>query len=319
MTERAFVTGATGFLGSVLCRKLVEEGWNVGALRRESSDVSHLSDLDIEWYVGDVCDPSSLIGPLEAHDRIFHLAGIGLTSAAAETVYQVNVEGTRNVLSGCAEGDVERVVFTSTAGTRRSDGSATERDRATPIGAYQQSKARAERLVTEYVDRSGDAVIVHPTSVFGPGDEQFTARLLTLATNPAMVAYLPGGASFVSPTDVCRGIVDAMENGKPGEHYILGGENLDYGDALRTISDAAGGRAPAIRVPPAVIHAAGPVVGAVNERFGTRLFPFDAEMAKLSTRRLFYSSTKAERELGYAFDPFETLIGPSLDWYARRQ
>ncbi|WP_435064334.1 NAD-dependent epimerase/dehydratase family protein [Halobaculum sp. EA56] len=316
----ALVTGATGFLGTRLCRRLDDRGWSVTATRRDGSDVSALADVDVEWVYADVLDPEAVSEAVDGHDRVFHLAGVGLAAADAETVRRVNEEGTRTVVDACERAGVERLVFTSTAGTRRRDDGtpADETDRAEPIGAYQESKAAAEAVVDRAAERGLDAVTVHPTSVFGPGDEEFTARLLTLALDPKMVAYLPGGASFVSLDDAVDGILAAMEHGSAGEHYVLGGENLTYGEALGVIAEHGDGRGPSVRVPPAAIHAAGPVVGAVNELAGLRLFPFDAEMARLATRRLFYSSAKAERDLGYAARPLSAHVEEAIEWYREK-
>ena len=316
MTESgdALVTGATGFLGRALCRELLDRGWDVSGTRRETSDTGDLDEVN--WIVADALDPEAIRDAVAGHDYVFHLAGIGLMSADEETVWRVNVEGTRNVLDACREEGVERVVFTSTAGTRRrEDGPATEDDLAEPIGAYQGSKLQAERLVDDYCEAGGDAVTVHPTSVFGPGDVKFTVRLLSLATDPKMVAYLPGGASIVAVGDVADGIIAAMNRGESGEHYILGGENLPYGDALEIIARHANGRKPVVRVPPQMIHAAGPVVGVVNEGLGTHMFPFNAEMSRLATRSLFYSSEKAERELGYTHQPLAAHVDAAVEWH----
>lgn len=315
MGESALVTGATGLLGRSLCRRLCDEGWNVTAMRRASSDVSGLRDLDLEWEVGDVLDRGAVRRIVAGHDYVFHLAGVGLMDADEETVWRVNVEGTRNVLDACEELDVERVLFTSTAGTRRSDTRlATEEDIAEPLGAYQRSKAQAEKLVDAYVDDGGDAVTVHPTSVFGPDDEKFTSKLLLLATQPIPV-YLPGGVSIVSVEDVVGGTVAAMERGETGEHYILGGQNLTFSEILDTITELCNGSKPPVRIPPIVIHAAGPVVGTVNRTLGTRIFPVNREMARLSTRKLFYSSEKAEAELDYAYEPLRSHALRVVEWY----
>ena len=310
--DRALVTGATGFLGRALCRELLDRGWDVTGTKRASSDVP---DLDMAWVEADALDRAAVFEAVEGHERIFHLAGVGLMSADEETVWRVNVEGTRNVLDACRETGAERVVFTSTAGTRRrDDGPADEDDRAEPVGAYQGSKARAETLVDEYAAEY-DAVTVHPTSVFGPGDEKFTVRLLALATDPKMVAYLPGGASIVGVEDAAAGIVAAMERGESGEHYILGGENLAYGDALATLARLADGSTPRVRVPAPAIRAAGPVAGVVNDALGTHVFPFNADMARLSTGNLFYDSSKAERELGYEHRPLADHASEAVRWY----
>jgi dihydroflavonol-4-reductase len=315
MTGTVLVTGATGLLGSTLCRELVADGWDVRAMRRESSTVEHLDDLDVEWCTGDIRTPRDCRRATRGCEHVVHLAGLGLADADAETVTETNLRGTENVLESCADAGVERLVFASTAGTRRSDGIADETDVAAPIGAYQRSKADAETVVHEYVSDGLDAVIVHPTSVFGPGDETFTARLCSLGLEATMPAYLPGGASFVHPADVARGMCAALEHGTPGEHYILGGENLTYREALDVISTVGAGYQPPVRVPRTAVRAAGHVAGALDTYGGVRMFPFDPDMARLATQRLFYSSAKAERELGYSYRPFEDHVEAAIDWY----
>lgn len=315
MAKTAFVTGATGLLGEALCRRLLEEGWEVAAARRRSSDTSTLSDLDIDWYVADVLDREALTAAMPEESHVFHLAGLGLQQADAQTVYRVNLQGTKNVLDAAKATGAARVLFTSTAGTRGADGVADEDDFVDPVGAYQKSKREAEELVAKYVDGGLDAVVVHPTSVFGAGDAKFTERLISLVRTPYVPVSLPGGVSYVGVDDVAEGMLAAMEEGETGDHYILGGENLRFSESLEIIADRGGGSAPPFEVPAFCIHLAGPVVGVVNDLLGTRMFPFDADMAKLATREMFYSSEKAKRELGYDPSPFADLVGPALEWY----
>ncbi|AUV82744.1 epimerase [Salinigranum rubrum] len=317
MSETAFVTGATGFLGTHLCRRLVADGWRVGGLRRESSDVAPLAGLDVDWHTGDVRDRSTLREAFGSYDTVFHLAGVGLQSAAPETVRSVNVEGTEATLKAARDAGVDRVVFTSTAGTRGRPGSelATESDVSTPVGAYQQSKAEAEARVASYVEDGGDAVVVHPTSVFGPGDWTFTAKLVALARDPKLFVCLPGGVSVVDVRDVVGGIIAARRRGRAGEHYILGGENLTFEEAVGVVANVADGHEPAVRIPPQVVRAAGPVVERINDALGTRMFPVNADMARLATQHMFYSSEKARRELDYSFAPLSEHAARAVRWH----
>jgi dihydroflavonol-4-reductase len=312
----AAVTGATGFLGSHLCDRLLEEGWTVRGLSRPTSDRNGLED--VEWHVGNLSDEETLGTLVDGADAVFHLAGIGLWSAGPETVHEVNYDGTKTVLEICEERDADRLVFTSTSGTRRPNGSdplADETDVAEPIGAYQESKAKAEALVDRYAESTGDAVTVHPTSIFGPGDANFTAQLIAMGAEPTMPAYLPGGLSIVGVSDVVAGLLAAYERGGRGEHYILGGENLTFDRAVSRIADHLEGSPARIRVPATAIHAAGPVaelVGTVTDR---RMFPFDRQMARLATQRLFYTSRKAHDELGYTYRPLEAHLPETMAWY----
>lgn len=313
------VTGATGFLGSHLCLSLAADGAEVRALCRPSSDRSVLADADIEWVQGDVTDAERMRAVVEGCARVYHLAGVGLETAPPEAVRRVNVRGTENVVAAAHATGVDRLVFASTAGTRRADGVADETDVAEPVGAYQESKARAESAVDRAADRGLDAVTVHPTSVFGPGDEAFTGRLLGLATNPAMVAYLPGGVSFVGVADVVDGIRAAMARGTTGEHYILGGQNLGFAEALRVIAEEVDGSRPVVPVPGPVLRAGGHVAALADDLLGVRFFPFGPEMARLATADLFYTSEKARRELGYTYRPFRAVVGPAAAWYRDRE
>ena len=312
----AAVTGATGFLGSRLCDRLLEDGWEVRGLSRPTSDRGDLDGVD--WYVGDLFDDETLRDLVDGADAVFHLAGIGLWSAGPETVRTVNRDGTERVLEACRDAETGRVVFTSTSGTRRPQGDdefADETDVAEPIGAYQASKAEAEELVDRYADADGDAVTVHPTSIFGPGDEEFTGQLLAMGAEPTMPAHLPGGLSIVGVSDVVDGILAAYERGTTGEHYILGGENLTYDRAGSRIADAVDGSPARIRVPATAIRAAGPVAEVVDAVADRRMFPFDRQMADLATRRLFYTSRKAKEELGYEYQPIEAHVPEAMDWY----
>ena len=308
------VTGASGFLGShLLARLAADEDIVTGT--RHSSSIPDGSDDDVRWERMDVLDEGSVREVVDGHDEVYHLAGTGLQSSDERTVRAVNEIGTRNVVEACLDAGVERLVFTSTAGTRRSDGLTDETDVAAPIGTYQQSKAAAERIVDAASDRGLEAITVHPTSIFGPGDEQFTSRFFTLARDPKLFAHPPGGASFVGVEDVADGIVRAMVRGGAGEHYLLGGENLRYREALETIAEEMDGSAPRITVPTAAIQAMGPVAGVVNRRTGRRIFPFNAEMSKLATDTHFYDSSKAREELGYDYRPFRETVLPAWEWF----
>lgn len=308
------VTGASGFLGSRLLERLSDEGTTVTATRNSSPTPDEQAD-GVRWQQLNVLNEESVRNMVSGHDRVYHLAGIGLQSADERTVREVNEIGTRHVVEACIDAGVERLVFTSTAGTRRAKDIADETDVATPIGAYQQSKAAAERIVDASVDRGLDAVTVHPTSIFGPGDEGFTARFFTLTTDWKLFAHPPGGASFVGVEDVVDGIIRAMDQGEPGEHYLLGGENLRYRKALETIAEVTDGSAPRVTVPAAAIRAIGPIAGMFNRRTGRRMFPFNTEMAKLATDTHFYDSSKATAELGYDYRPFEDVIPPAWEWF----
>ena len=320
MSERTLILGASGFIGSALCRELLARGESVTAASRHRTPrldaLGELSDTDFEWRSVDVLDADELATAVAGHRRVFHVAGADLHTADAETVVEVNVTGTRNVFEACLVANVERVVFVSTAGTRfRGGRPATERDVVEPVGAYQQSKARAEALAVEYGRRGLDVITVHPSSAFGPGDEKFTKRILSLALDPKMIASLPGGASLVAVDDVARGTAAAMERGRPGESYLLGGQNLTYREALEAVVAHGGGRLPLVEVPSVAVAAAGVAAGLLDRVAGVQVFPYGPEMASLVTRTNFYDSGKAVRELGYKITPFDEHVDAAIEWY----
>lgn len=310
MSGRVAITGATGFIGSALTTRFVEDGWTVVGLSRETSDRSRCP-TEMEWVLGDVTDPETCDNLLEGADWVVHLAGVGLWQADPATVRHVNVAGTRAVLKAATRQGPDRVVFTSTAGTRRVPGkaAATEDDVAPPIGAYQSGKAAAELLVDRYA-RERDAVTVHPTAVVGPGDDSITATLESLA-NGSIPAHPPGGLSLVGIEDVVDGIIAAADAGTAGEHYILGGENLTYRTAAERV--ATNGSIPSVAVPPTAIAAAGHLAAAVGKLTGHRVFPFSPAMASLATRHHYYSSRRAHEDLGYTYAPIEEALMPATE------
>lgn len=320
VSDRPLVVGASGFIGSALCRELLARGESVTAASRHRTPkldaLDRLPHVDFEWRPVDVLDADAVAEAVAGHRRVFHVAGADLHTADADTVLEVNVDGARNVFEACLGAGVDRVVFVSTAGTRFRDGRpATESDLVEPVGAYQESKARAEALAVEYGRRGLDVVTVHPSSVFGPGDEKFTKRILSLALDPEMIASLPGGASFVAVDDVARGVAAAMERGRPGESYLLGGQNLTYREALEIVVAHGGGRMPFVEVPGTAVALAGVAAGVLGRVTGAQVFPYGPQMASLVTRTNFYDSGKAVRELGYEITPLYAHVDAAIEWY----
>ncbi|WP_435102054.1 SDR family NAD(P)-dependent oxidoreductase [Halarchaeum sp. P4] len=320
MTDDVLVTGGTGFIGRHLCERLAADGCRVGVLSRRADPPDALAGVVADWHTGDVRDADAVAEAVAAHEDVYHFAGVGLADADPDTVRSVTVMGTRNALDACREHDAGRVVFASTAGTRRAPGRtpATEADLARPVGAYQEAKHTAETLVAEYVAAGGDAVTVHPSSVVGPGDERFTGRLLGAVTG-SLPFSLPGGVSFVGVEDVVAGTVAAMRGGRRGAHYLLGGENLTYEEALTVLADAADADPPSVVLPPRLVRAAGPVAGAVNAALGTRFFPVNRRMARLATETLFCDSTRARRDLGYDPAPLAAHADAAVEWWRERK
>ena len=313
MTDATLVLGASGFIGTHLLSRLADEGEIVTGTYRTTRPSAPPID-GVRWTQLDILDRTALHAAIDGHDRVYHAAGIGLQAADPRTVRRVNAVGTRNVVEAAQAADIDRLLFVSTAGTRRTTrGCASEADVARPIGAYQESKSAAEALV-DAIDGI-DTVTVHPTSVIGPGDPHMTGRLFRLATTPYLVAHPAGGASVVDVGDVVEGMIAAMSHGRPGDHYTLGGENLPYGTLLERIVGMIDGSPVPIEIPPLVIHALGPLAEIACAYTGRRIFPFDRDMARLSTQHHYYSSEKAATELGYTRTPLDRTIERCWEWY----
>lgn len=308
------VLGASGLIGRSLVNTLHHQDVEITATYRSNPPAKPLRDW-ATWKHVDILDKASLQQVIPGHTRVYHLAGASLQDADPETVRRVNARGTKAVIDSCLRAEIERVAFASTAGTRRSTGAASEADVARPVGAYQESKAAAERVVDAATSRGLETVTVHPTSVFGPGDEAFTGRLLRMASDRKLFAHPPGGASIVGVKDVAQGTMSAMRQGCPGEHYLLGGENLRYREALRHIAAAIDGHLPPVTVPSQVIHGLGPIAERLGRLTGRHVFPFTTEMARLATQEHYYDCQKATEALGYTYRPFEELIGPAWSWF----
>ncbi len=317
---RVLVTGADGLLGSNLVRELLAGDHAVRCLICPGSRSTTLDGLPIETVEGDVCDDGfSLAEAMAGCDGVFHCAAITDLWADAELVWKVNLEGTRRVLDACLAASVKRLVFVSSAscfepGPVSAPGDETGAFpgayRGTP---YMESKRRATELVREYASERGlDAVIVAPTFLLGPYDSrpsggelvrQFIRRPLTFTA--------PGGRSFAYAPDVARATLSAMERGKTGETYILGGHNLCYRDFFSRVADIVGVRSPRHVLPGSAILLAGTMAsllgGIVRRR--PRL---NRSVARFSLLGAYYSSAKATDQLGASQSPVDTAIEDSI-------
>ena len=283
---RAYVTGASGFIGSHVVRLLRDAGWEVG-----------------EDFV-DVGDTAELRRAMDGADAVFHLAALyGFRGEAAE-FSRVNVEGTRNVLAAARAAGVARVVHTSTCATCGpvAGRAATEEDEppAWELSVpYKATKLAAERIALAAARDGADVVVVNPTTPVGEGDvtPTPTGRMVRGVATGRFRAYLGGtGINLVDVRDVARGHLLAWERGRAGERYLLGGEDLTLGEAFAMIARVAGRRPPRLRVPYAAARAAA-AVGLLNRH--------EITLARLP---MWFSSEKARRELGYAPGPVGAAV-----------
>lgn len=314
------VTGATGFVGWHVARRLLDRGESVRALVR---DPARLRELDgVEAVTGDLRDPESLKTAVEGCGVVYHVAAdYRLWTRDPQEMYRSNVEGTRNLLSAARRMGVERVVYTSTVGAIGipKDGIGDEQ---IPVGIedmqgpYKRSKFLAEKVALEFAGEGFPVVIVNPTAPVGDHDFKPTptGKMLVDFVRGAMPAFLDTGLNVVDVRDVAAGHVAACERGRVGERYILGAENLTLEKIFGLLAEAIGKPAPKIRIPYAVAYAAGVVSTAWAGVTGKEpLAPLDG--VKMARKKMWVRHDKAARELGYAPGPAAGALERAVEWF----
>jgi dihydroflavonol-4-reductase len=318
------VTGGSGFLGSAVMRALLARGLTVRALVRSTSPRGNLAGLGCEVVDGDLTDVASLRSALAGVRYVFHVAAdYRLWAPDPSELLRVNVEGTRNLAREALGAGVERMVYTSSVAALRVAGAIAPVDETAyldpdeAIGAYKRSKTLAEREIQLMVQREGlPAVIVNPTTPIGPRDIRPTptGRILLDAARGRIPAYVDTGLNFVHVDDVAAGHLLAFEHGRIGERYILGGENLSLRDLLTTVADLSGRRSPRIRLPRAPLFPLAMGAEAVARITGREpLLTLDG--LRMSRHRMFFTSDKAVRQLGYRNRPYQEGVRDALAWF----
>jgi dihydroflavonol-4-reductase len=320
---RALVTGATGFVGAAVARALVSDGWEVRALARKGSDRRNLQRTAVEVIEGDLADIDSLARALLDCEALFHVAAdYRLGAFDPEQLYRTNVEGTRNILNAAREAGVRRIVYTSSVATLGipADGSpGTEETPATladMIGHYKRSKYLAEQVAREAARAGVPVVIVNPSTPIGPGDVKPTptGQLVLDAAAGRMPAYLDTGLNIVHVDDVATGHLLAFHRGRVGERYILGGQDMTLREILVEIAQLVGRQPPSIRLPSAVVMPIAYVAEAVARMTG-RSTRITVEGVRMARKRMFFSSAKAVRELGYGWRAPTQAFAGAIDWF----
>jgi dihydroflavonol-4-reductase len=319
----AFVTGATGFVGSAVARALLAAGFGVRALSRRQSAKANLDGLGVELVEGDMRDPAAVDAGVKGARYVFHVAAdYRLWAPDPDEILRANVEGTRVVMEAAATAGVERIVYTSSVATLkpRDDGEPADETRplteSEVIGAYKKSKVAAERLVEAMVNDGLPAVIVNPSAPIGPRDRRPTptGRLIVEAASGRIPAFVDTGLNVVHVDDVATGHLLALRKGRVGERYILGGENMTLAELLARIARLTGRTPPRISLPRWPIYPIAYAVEAMARR--TKREPFvTVDGLRLSEYLMYFTSAKAERELGYRPRPAKEAIRDAIDWF----
>jgi dihydroflavonol-4-reductase len=319
---RALVTGATGFVGAAVARALVREGWQVRALARPGSDRRNIQALPVEVSEGNLADRPSLERAVAGCEALFHVAAdYRLGAPDPRQLYQTNVDGTRNILEASRQAGVRRVVYTSSVATVGipADGSPGSEDTpvgvADMIGHYKRSKFLAEQLVREAALSGMPVVIVNPSTPIGPGDIKPTptGQLVLDAAAGRMPAYVDTGLNIVHVDDVAAGHLLAFHRGRPGERYILGGQDMTLREILFAIAQLTGRKPPRIRLATGVVLPIAYVAEAVARVTG-RPGRITLEGVRMARKRMFFSSDKASRELGYQWRPPTEALRDAIAW-----
>lgn len=325
----AVITGASGLLGGNLAAALRERRVHVRALRRLSTRIDHLADLDIEWVHGDLDDPRSLEHAFRGADVVFHAAAlVAVAPRVTPALRRANVDGTRAVIDAARAAKVGRLVHISSVSAvgLSTNGRPVGEDAPWNFGdfglddGYATSKHLAEQQVRAAAGRDLDAVIVNPTFMFGPRDARPSsgAMILQVARGRAPV-WTPGYNNFVDVRAVAAGCVLAWQRGTRGRRYILGGENLTYREVFTRIARIAGVRPPRWGAPRLATLAAG-YLGDAYQAATQREPLFNSVAARYAyTDRFQFTSARAAAELAYRAGPLDTAIADALAWFRARK
>ena len=320
---KALVTGATGFVGGAVARALVRAGTDVRALVRSKSEARNLSGLPVEQVEGDLLDPASLRRALAGCRQLYHVAAFyALWAKDPSIFYDVNVTGTRNVLTAARLAGVERTVYCSTIGAiglPAGGGLGTEE---TPVsldqmaGHYKRSKFLAEQEVLALAKEGLPVVIVNPSAPVGAGDIKPTptGQVILDFMKGRMPAYIETGMNIVDVDDVAAGHLLAMQKGRQGERYILGCKNLMLKEVFDILSRLTGVKAPLLRLPRSLVLP----LAHVNQwmAYVTGHPPrIPLEGVKMAKYRMHYDCSKALRELGIPQTPPEAALEKAVHWF----
>lgn len=323
MSKTIFITGANGFLGSRIVKMAIKKKYKVIGLVRKNSKLDNLKNLDVELCIGDIRQTDSFFSYLKKSQIIFHVAAdYRLWAKKKSEIYDTNVYGTENLLKAVVKSGEKKVIYTSSVATLglengKINDENTPVDYKSMIGDYKKSKFIAEKIFQEYVNNKIiDGVIINPSSPIGPGDFKPTptGQIILQMLNKKMPAYVDTGLNFVHVDDVAAGHFLALEKGRIGEKYILGGENVMLKEFLDLISDYANLPKVTKKINSRYLYP----FAYINEFFAYLVDHYSPMLTvdglKMSKSQMFFSSEKAKKELGYRPRDIKDAIKDSVDW-----
>jgi dihydroflavonol-4-reductase len=321
---KVFLTGSTGFVGSHVARAYAAQNAELWLLTRKSSNLAAIEGLSAETVVGDLSQPESLRSAIHGCDALVHVAAdYRLWVQDPKQMYAVNVEGTRELLRIAREEGVAKVVYTSSVATMgfKADGTIVNEETSVAlsdmIGHYKRSKFLGEQEAIQAAKAGQHVMILNPTTPIGPGDAKPTptGRIIVDFLNKKFPAYVDTGLNLVDVTEVARMHVVALEQGTPGERYILGGENLTLKQILDRMSAIAGLPSPKMKVPHAVAMAFAFFDETLTGKLRGKEPRATVEAVRMGKKMMFASSARAERDLGFKIMPVYPALRAAIDWF----
>jgi nucleoside-diphosphate-sugar epimerase len=324
MSLTAFVTGASGFVGSNLVRELHARDWRVHVLARPTSSLDEIAGVPVTTHLGDITDCESVMAALpENLDVVFHVAAsTNFWSENNAGQDRVNIDGTRNMTEAAIAAKARRFVYTSSFVTwgfgNKGINEQSERSGATDWINYVHSKHLAEEVVLEAVRKQRlDAVILNPAHILGPGDHHNWSRMIRMVEEGKLFASPPGGGNFCDVREIARAHIQAYHSGRSGEKYLLGGEYAAFADVVRITGKILDRRVPGTAAPAWIMKAWGHINNVLSRITG-REPDITPESAAMVSYHVNCDSGKAQRELNYQFTPIRTLIEDTVDWMKRK-
>ncbi|MDI6830692.1 MAG: NAD-dependent epimerase/dehydratase family protein [Actinomycetota bacterium] len=320
---KALVTGATGFIGSMVVRELLNQGADVRVTVRRDSDTRNIDGLDVERVYCDTRDRESMRAALKGCDALYHAAAyFAHWSPNKDLFYKINVEGTKNVLEEALAQGLEKVVYTSTSNTIGSHGAGNYVNEEAEFNGWEAgdhyaiSKYLAELEAKKICDRGLPLVIVNPTLVIGVRDVKPTpsGALIVDIANRDMPGYIDGAINVIDVEDVARGHLLAAERGRIGERYILGNENLMVGEFFRLVAEVAGVRPPRLKLPYGIALSLGYLFEAYA-RMARKQPLVSVSQVRLGKMGEHFDNSKAVNELGLPLTPIRTTVEKAVDWF----